>query len=200
MISNKNQFDEAKLASLRATLGGAAATAKRRVGDLLSSAKLPGTAGTAEANELVMAHLRRMAASEGVTVKELMGKMSGNLAKQTAAKQAAEVAKVVAARKAATAAARDASRQAAVKANPMATTAAAPEAQTLLGRLGQHKKTIAAGAAGVGTAALLAKVLKSRAAARSPLSAALKKHKKPLMIGGGAFAGSAGLGALLTNS
>lgn len=76
--------------------------------------------------------------------------------------------------------------------------------KSLLEQLKKHKKIIGGTAAGVGGAALLAKVLKSRSAAkgllpRSKLTAVLKKHKKPLMIGGGAMAGAAGLGALLSN-
>ena len=75
---------------------------------------------------------------------------------------------------------------------------------SLLEAMKKHKKIIAGGAAGVGTAALLAKIIKSRSAAKgllsqSKLTAVLKKHKKPLMVGGGVAAGAAGLGALLSN-
>jgi len=67
----------------------------------------------------------------------------------------------------------------------------------------KHKKLIGGTAAGIGTAALLAKLLKAKkganALSKSKLTALLKKHKKPLMVGGGAVAGAAGLGALLSN-
>ena len=76
--------------------------------------------------------------------------------------------------------------------------------KSLLEALKKHKKIIGGAAAGVGGAALLAKVLKSRSAAKgllpkSKLPSVLKKHKKPLLVGGGVAAGAAGLGALLSN-
>lgn len=82
--------------------------------------------------------------------------------------------------------------------------AKASKLKSLLEQLKKHKKIIGGTAAGVGGAALLAKVLKSRSAtkgllSRSKLTSVLKKHKKPLMVGGGVAAGAAGLGALLSN-
>lgn len=80
--------------------------------------------------------------------------------------------------------------------------------EALDGAKSLRKRTLIQGllggtAAGVGSAALLAKLLKSKGAAnavqKSKLTDMLKKHKKPLMIGGGAVAGAAGLGALLSN-